>query len=240
MARKGRPEVCYCDNGTNLKAGAKELSVNLDKLNQSKINEFCNQRHIEWKFSPPLGSHFGGHYERLIRSVRRVLRGLSTERVYTDEILPTLMNLVEQIINDRQLSPVTDCVDDLDPLTPNMLLHIIPNPPLSIANVEINVEFTKKWWKRCQHYANEFWKRFISEYIVHLQIRKKWLKPQRNFKVNDLVLLNGESMPRGKWSLGRIVESIPSEDGFVRRVKLRTITGIKERPIHKLCLLELN
>ena len=201
IAGRGRPEVCYCDNATNLRSGATELRVNLDELNQEMIHKFCMQRSIEWKFSPPLGSNFGGHYERLIRSARRALRGFSRERVFTDKVLSTLFSLVEQVMNSRPLTSITDCVDDLEPITPNMLLLLQPNLPLPMVHGEVNAEFTRKWWKRCQCLAHQFWKRFQSENVVLLQARQKWRKPQRNLKVNDLVLMAGESMPRvsGHW-----------------------------------------
>ena len=239
-ARRGWPDECYCDNATNLRSGAAELKINLDELNQDKIHEFCVQRNIRWNFSPPSGSHFGGHYERLIRSARRALRGLTSERVFTDEVLSTLFSQVEQIMNSRPLTSITDCVDDLEPLTPNMILLLQPNLPLPLVKDNVSSEFTRKWWKMCQHLSDQFWKRFQTEYVSLLQTRQKWLKPHRNLKVNDLVLLTGEAMPRGKWPLGRIIQVIPSDDGLVRRVKVKTVTGVKERPIHKMCLLELD
>jgi len=78
-------------------------------------------------------------------------------------------------------------------------------------------------------------------------------------EVGDLVLLADESFPRGKWPLGRIVEVMPSRDGLVRTVRVKTSctvatrakrqrkgepvskegTTILTRPVTKLCLLEM-
>ena len=64
------------------------------------------------------------------------------------------MALVEQIMNSRPLTPISDCVSDLEPLTPNILLLLQPNLPLPLAKTEINDEFSRKWWKKCQYLAN--------------------------------------------------------------------------------------
>jgi hypothetical protein len=38
------------------------------------------QRHIQWEINPPSASHFGGVWERLIRSVRKVLYSVMHEQ----------------------------------------------------------------------------------------------------------------------------------------------------------------
>lgn len=108
--------------------------------------------------------------------------------------------------------------------------------------------------------ANLFWRRWTSEYLPTLLERKKWNTPRKNLEVGDLVLLADESFPRGKWPLGRIVEVMPSRDGLVRTVKVKTSctvatrakrqrkgepvnrdgTTVLTRPVTKLCLLEMD
>ena len=51
----------------------------------------------------------GGVWERQIRTVRRVLSGLTREQLLTDESLNTLMTIAEGIVNNR---PVTSQSDD--------------------------------------------------------------------------------------------------------------------------------
>lgn len=36
---------------------------------------------------------------------------------------------------------------------------------------------------------------------------------------------------RGKWSLGRVIQVYPGEDGLVRNVQVKTATGTYVRPI---------
>ena len=52
---------------------------------------------------PPLASHFGGCWERLIRSVRRTMASFMPRATFTEEGLVTLFVEVEAIINSRPL-----------------------------------------------------------------------------------------------------------------------------------------
>ena len=51
----------------------------------------------------------------------------------------------------------------------------------------------RKQWRRLQHLANEFWSRWKKEVYATLQVRDKWNKIVRNFKVQDFVLLRDET-----------------------------------------------
>ena len=61
----------------------------------------------------------------------------------------------------------------------------------------------------------------------------------RNLKMNDVVLIVDNNLPRNLWQLGRVVEvHNSSQDGRVRSVKVKTKSSVFERPIDKLVLLE--
>ena len=92
------------------------------------LKNFVNARGIKWHFHPPLGSHHGGHYERLIRSVRRVLRGITSEQEMSEDNLTTFFCEAEKILNDRPLTSLTDDPDDQTPITPNLILLLRSNP----------------------------------------------------------------------------------------------------------------
>ena len=66
-------------------------------------------------------SHMGGAWERMIRSIRRILAALMTTQTLTDEALTTLMVEVEGIINSRPLVPVIMDPKDMEPPTPDYL-----------------------------------------------------------------------------------------------------------------------
>lgn len=71
-----------------------------------------------------------------------------------------------------------------------------------------------------------------------LQTRSKWHKALTNLKPNALVLLVNDNIPRGRWNLGRILETYPGPDGLVRVAMVKTKDAVYMRPIQKLCLLE--
>ncbi|XP_077971456.1 uncharacterized protein LOC120339392 isoform X2 [Styela clava] len=83
--------------------------------------------------------------------------------------------------------------------------------------------------------VDEFWRRWIKEYLPTITQRSKWTKGRDNFKVDDMVLLVDESIPRGRWTVGRVINTFPDKHGLVRSVLVRTGTNVVRRPITKLC-----
>ena len=69
----------------------------------------------------------GGVWERVIRSVRKILRVLLREQLVSGEALRTLMVEVEGILIGRPLTPNSDSPIDAEPLTPNHLLLLRSN-----------------------------------------------------------------------------------------------------------------
>ena len=71
-----------------------------------------------------------------------------------------------------------------------------------------------------QYFANEFWLRWRKEYLQLLQVRQKWVQPKRNLTVGDIVISKENEGTCNKWPLSRVVQTYPSEDVFVRKVRL--------------------
>ena len=72
----GPPEVMRSNNGGNFISGEKELRAAVAAWNQQKIHQILLQRNVKWVFNPPAGSHYGGVWERCIRTVRKVMAAL--------------------------------------------------------------------------------------------------------------------------------------------------------------------
>ena len=256
---RGRPEEIRSDQGSNFTKADKELKEALSEVNKDKVCRFCAQTEIRWIFNPPSASHMGGAWERMIRSVRQVLKAMLKEQIVCDEVLFTIIAEVVNIVNSRPLTRNSDSPLDDEPLTPNHLLQLRPCPSLppgifSKENCEV-----KRSWKQAQHIANVFWKRWTREYLPTLLERRKWNVPKPNLKVGDVVLLVDESYSRGNWPLARIVETITGRDGLVRTVRVKTsstvatrakkqrkedlkgkTTVILTRPVTKVCALEMD
>lgn len=236
LARRGAPRIIYSDNGTNFRGASSEVIEGLKQLDQNRITEAMASKTVEWRFNSPLASHQGGVWERLVRSVKRVLNAQLCVRAINDDSLNTYLCEVEKIVNDRPLTRMSDDPRDLDCLTPSHFLLVGRNPSLGLTlspDVDLKIR-----WKLVSSLAEEFWLRWKKEYVVSLQERQKWLKNKRNFQVGDLVLLADQGVSRGHWKKGVIDEVVKGSDQCVRNVLVRCADGMFRRDIRKLCLLE--
>ena len=90
--------------------------------------------------------------------------------------------------------------------------------------------------------ARMFWERWRKEYLPEITKRHKWDKQNgcQEMKEGELVLLDDSGMKKKTWSLARIVQLIPSDDGIVRVVKVRAKDGVYTRPVARVGRLEGN
>jgi transposase InsO family protein len=234
IARRGKPQKLFSDNGTNFVAADRELAQEIREINGKKLRGELLMEAIEWSFNPPHAPHMGGVWERLVRSVKQILRHLVGTRLLNDEELTSFMCEAEKIMNDRPLTRLGSDPRDETPLTPNhlLLLRRGDSTPLTEAN------HVRRRWQVIQQIANHFYERFVSEYVPQLQLRSKWATKKENLRVSDIVLVAEEDTPRGQWPLGIVEELEHSADGLVRAAKVRSGGKVKRRPIARLVLLE--
>lgn len=154
----------------------------------------------EFLMNPPAASHMGGVWERQIRSIRSILSAIldrSAQRLDSSS-LRMLLYKVMAIINSRPLTAehFTD-PSRPEPLTPNNMLTmkstVILPPPGQFVKEDL---YLRKMWLRVQFSANEFWIRWKTEYLLSLQPQQKWHKHRRNSKINNIVLLQDNLVPR--------------------------------------------
>ena len=239
IARRGTPVKMFSDNGTNFTSAEAELRRAVKQFDFKLIDKFCTRHEIHWSFHPPTASHMNGACERRIRTIRKVLRGMLLNKCrLTDDVLHTLLVEVEGIINHRPLTKVSDDVADDHPLTPAHLLMARRSPQLSPGIFKLGDMYRRRW-KYVQYLADEFWRRYIKEYLPEMQKRQKWNNRLKNLKIGDLVLIQHENTPRRVWPLGLVVHCNEGRDGLVRSVRVKTPTGELVRPITKLVLLLL-
>ena len=79
-----------------------------------------------------------------------------------------------------------------------------------------------------------FWKAWYRDYLVTLQIRKRWLQSGPNFQLGDLVLVPEDNMPPLRWKMDRVEQLDSGNDDINRVAKLRTSSGHIIRRIVKL------
>ena len=236
--RRGCPKYMYSDCGTNFKGATSELVEAIELLDRTKIEQYATSRKIFWTFNPPGAPHMGGAWERLVRSSKEVLSVLMANHVLTDAQLYTLLTEVENILNRRPLTEISDDVNDLSPLTPNHILLGLHRNWDQACEVDDRDITSRRKYKQVQAIANLFWKQWVQEYLPSLTKRTCWRDNAPNLKVGELVVLVDEDLKRGKWPLGRVTNVMPSEDGVVRVVEVRTKDGTYTRPVTKICKLE--
>ena len=238
VARRGSPLKVWSDNGTNFVGAQAEVAKGIKEISSDRIKSFSVQRNIDWVFNPPHASHMGGIWERLIRTIRKVLSALLFQaKRLTDDVLVTLFHEVESIVNGRPLTKVSNNVDDPVPLTPNHLL-LLQNGPVPPAGVFQECDMYKKRWRYVQYLSDQFWRRWLREYIPELQKRNKWLNQQYNVKVGDLALIIDENTPRCLWPLGLVTDVKLGRDNLVRSVTVKTKSTSFVRPVSKIVMLE--
>ena len=241
ISRRGPVREIISDNGTNFVGANRELRDAIKELSLPEIYKFAANHNITWKFNTPAASHHGGAWERQIRTIRKILQALLAEQhlrvTRSEEQLHTLFCEVESIINSRPLTKVSEDKEDLSVITPNHLLQLrTPEnlPPGKFVETDI---YAKRRWRQVQYLADQFWKRWTQEYLPNLQKRQKWLRPNRNIKVGDVVLVIDDKAPRNSWPMGLVQKCHEDRNGFVRSVQLKTKTATLDRPVSKLCLL---
>ena len=235
IARRGRPRQVYNDNRTNFVGAEKVLRDALQAFNSNKIHTTCLQQNIEWHFNPPAASHMGGAWERMIRSIRRILRSILGSQSLNDENFLTLMAEIESIINSRPLVPVSFVDSSQEPLTPNHLLLLHENPNLPPGVFSPDDCYSRRRWAQIQYLANQFWRRWQNEFVPNLLQRQKWFEVKKNLQVNDIVLVVQNTQQRSKWVMGRVLETFPDRTGLVRTVLVKMQANVIKRPITKLC-----
>ena len=114
IARSGKPVLVRTDNRTNFVSGEKELRTCIKKWNRQRIHEYLLQQKVRWIFNSPAASHYGGIWERCIRTTRWILNALLNEQVLNDEELLTLIWEVEAVINGRPITKVSEDSRDLE------------------------------------------------------------------------------------------------------------------------------
>ena len=165
----------------------------------------------------------GGAWERMISSVRQILKALLKEQIVCDELLSTVIAEATNILNSRPLTRNSDDPKDEEPLAPNHLLQLRPCSSLPPGLFDKDDQSSQRQWRQAQYLPNLFWRRWTREYLPNHQERQKWKGLKDNLKINNILLLMDENFPRGQWPLARVVEVVPSKDGSCAAQRLKQV-----------------
>ena len=125
----------------------------------------------------------------------------------------------ERILNNRPITYLLSSTDELLELTSRMILTDSIFSGVT-PGVFMKADTYRQLWRKTQYLANQFWSRWLKEYLPLLQPRRKWFGSSRTLKPDDLVFIvdkqaSRECLPKG------IVEAVmPDNSSLVRRVKV--------------------
>ena len=244
FALRGPAKLLRSDCGTNFIGACRELGINSSGRQKESLDRFLADQGCEWHFNPPHASHMGGSWERMIGIARRILDAMLLQlgpAKLSHEVLSTLMAEVTAIMNARPLCAVSSDPDQPLILAPATLLTQKIGAPLDPPCESDDKDLFRSQWRRVQRLADMFWGRWRREYINSLQARTRWTTEKPNLREGDVVLLKDAQAKRNDWPLGLIAKTLPSEDGKVRKVLVKTTKAGERkqflRPITEIILL---
>ena len=106
----------------NYVGAERELRTLLAKLNQNKISSTLINKNIIWKFNPPSSPWMGGSWESIVKITKKCLKFVTKERPVYEDSLVTFLAEVENTLNSRPLTSLSDDSNYLSVLTPNHFL----------------------------------------------------------------------------------------------------------------------
>ena len=187
IARRGHPLTIWSDNGTNFVGANNELKQFASMWQNNYFQEKLRQKKIVWKFNPAAAPHFGGSWERMVKTcIQAIYHVLNGQRL-TDELLVTILCLTEQLLNSRPLTPNSNDPSDMEVLTPHHFLLGRPSVAIPYLPDAQKYQNHRKMFRVAQAHMDKIWARWLKEYLPVHNIRQKWYKERPQLKENDLV-----------------------------------------------------
>ena len=238
IARRGRPEKIYSDNGRTFVGAAKWLR---QVMRDERLNNFLAETNIRWQFNLSRAPWWGGQFERMVGLVKRALHKTIGNGFLTWSELEEVLLDVEVALNNRPLNYVEEDVQ-LPLLTPNSLLFGRPNTLPEQDHHQIELRDLRKRAKYLQRCKDVLWRRWTSEYLKALRERHnlEHKGSQLTPAQGDVVIIKSEERNHGKWKLGIVETLTPGQDGVVRAVKLCAGKSYLEWAVQHLYPLELS
>ena len=122
VTTRGRPEEVTSGNGMNFVGAERELRELVQSMDREWIMDDAANKGIKWNWNPPLGSHFGGVFESLIKVAKKTLKAIVGNAGLSDDELQTAFKEVEGLTNARSITYEGPDPRDEPVLTPNHFL----------------------------------------------------------------------------------------------------------------------
>ena len=233
IATRGHPITIFSDNSNNFVGATKELKTFLDGWNKAQIESDWAQERFVWKLNPPRTPQFGGIWERLVQICRKVKVAILDNQSLTADVLSNTMCLVEQTLNARLLTAVSDDPEEPRALTPNHFPSGRENasePFMPSSEVFYDL---KKSFKTAEAYGDMIWKIWTRGCLPQWNQRSKCSKEYVwNLKEGELIRLIDEPVKHWKYKMGPIIGILTNSS--VQSARVQLAQGQLNRPVVKL------
>ena len=163
ISRRGKVNIIRSDNGTNFVGASKELKQAIKNIEQNTVNKHLVAKGIKWKFNSPVSPWMGSIWESLVKPLKRSLKVIIRNKLFTEECLSTFLCEVESILNQRRLNPISNAVNGLKALAPSHF--IIESYENTVPGVFHKQEVdSRRKWRSVQPAVDVFWNRWKKEY----------------------------------------------------------------------------
>ena len=167
IARRGRPQKVYSNNGGSFVAASKWLK---GIMKDGKLHGYLAHHHIAWQFNLSRAPWWGGQFERMIGLVKQAFyKSIGGAHLTWGELEEVILD-VEVTLNNRPLTYVDDDIQ-LPVLTPNTMMFGQPNllPEDDVDSMEDgDLRKRARYIWRCK---DVLWSRWTGEYIKSLRER---------------------------------------------------------------------
>jgi hypothetical protein len=210
-----RPKLIVSDNGSNFRKGNAVFQELFSNISDSFLRE--TYPNIKWTFGPAYAPYFTGIVERMVQKSKSAINAILAGARFSEQQLLTAATIAANFINNYPLSYELSSADEPLALTPNDFLH--GNKLRDIApNIPDTWDYAKRY-KYLQETMDSYWNRFHDEIVPDLQKFHRHPQDGEGLEPGDVVILL-DKQRRGEWALGRVMDSIRSKDGRIRKVEI--------------------
>ena len=245
-AAKGMPSLILSDNHRTFIVGETFL---LDLQQDPSVREYLKSKSVRWKHQMPRSPWMGGHFERLVRTIKASLATAISRKLLTLEEFRTIVLEAENIVNSRPLTYQSDSTREV-PLSPSQLAwgrDLTLMPPLLQPGDPLDEDYdakaTRAQYKLLSNALECFRKRWHSEYLLSLREKHNNVcaeDPTHHLSVGKLVMVRHDNVHRIEWHLGVIAVVYPNASGVIRTAEVEECGKRSLHPISYLVPLELD
>ena len=245
-ASNGVPPIIISDNHRTFIAGETYL---LEMQQDPAVQDHLSANNIRWKHQNPKSPWIGGHFQRLVRTIKASLTTAISKKILTLKEFTIIVKEAENIANSRPLTYQSDNTKDI-PLTPSQLalgrdLTLMP-PLLQPGNPldeDYDAKATRAQYVVLSNALECFKKCWHNEYLLSLQ-EKHYNQcaenPSHHLRVGQLVMVKHDNIHRIEWPLGVLAAVYPDERGVIRTAEVEECGRWSIRSVTFLVPLELD